>query len=278
MSAPFAALTVPIDESLQAEHAVDYAVTLARGTTVLHFCSVVDAATATASGATGALIDPVPLLEALEEHAARACSAAVAKAHAHGLKSDGRVLFGSAANAIAEHARINGSDGILICTHARTGFMRVIAGSVTEDLLASSAVPVAVVHEGDHTAENGPITVAVDGSGTADAAMEAAIGFAGASARALELVHVEESGETPGGTAILRAAGDRVRAAGLAYELVTLHGRAAATIVESAHRHSSAFIVMGTHGRSGIARAALGSVAAAVIEHAHVPVVVVRQR
>lgn len=46
------------------------------------------------------------------------------------------------------------------------------------------------------------------------------------------------------------------------------------SIVEFAHREKADFIAMATHGRSGLRRLLLGSVAEQVIRHSHVPVVV----
>ena len=70
----------------------------------------------------------------------------------------------------------------------------------------------------------------------------------------------------------------RVRGGGVPVEVETLHGVAARTIADGARQNDSVLIIaMGTHGRLGIARAALGSVAAAVIQHARLPVMVVRQ-
>jgi nucleotide-binding universal stress UspA family protein len=53
-------------------------------------------------------------------------------------------------------------------------------------------------------------------------------------------------------------------------------GHAAAEIVSVAERLGVDAIVMGTHGRQGVARALLGSVAARVVRHAAVPVVTIR--
>lgn len=53
-------------------------------------------------------------------------------------------------------------------------------------------------------------------------------------------------------------------------------GDAIETIVEAAKQFSVDLIVIGTHGRGGIMRAILGSVAEGVMRHSDVPVVVVR--
>ncbi|MFT5327815.1 MAG: universal stress protein A [Planctomycetaceae bacterium] len=53
-------------------------------------------------------------------------------------------------------------------------------------------------------------------------------------------------------------------------------GAPAATLVEFAEKHKVDVIVLGTHGRSGLFRILMGSVAEHVIRHARCPVVTVR--
>ncbi|AAF11689.1 universal stress protein [Deinococcus radiodurans] len=48
------------------------------------------------------------------------------------------------------------------------------------------------------------------------------------------------------------------------------------TIIDVAKEEGVSMIVMTTHGRAGLGRALLGSVAEAVLHHAHVPVVLIR--
>jgi nucleotide-binding universal stress UspA family protein len=276
---PFLSLTVPIDPSYDVNRAIADAIALAGGVTTLHFCSVVDAAATTASATTGAIIDPTPMIEALEARAASVCDEAVAEAIKHGLAADGEVLFGGPiAVMIADVAGRNGSEAVLIHTHGRSGIPLLIAGSVAQDLLALTPVPLVVIHNADHLTGVGPYTVAIDGSDAANAALELAIDLAARRERALHIVYVATHGENPSlATSILEPAAKRVRAARVPVEMQTLHGAAARAIADGARRDSSVLIIMGTHGRSGIARAALGSVAAGVIEDARLPVMVVRQ-
>lgn len=56
----------------------------------------------------------------------------------------------------------------------------------------------------------------------------------------------------------------------------TVVGRPAQAIVEYADEHDVDAIVMGSHGRTGISRVLLGSVAETVVRRASVPVTVVR--
>jgi universal stress protein A len=69
-----------------------------------------------------------------------------------------------------------------------------------------------------------------------------------------------------------------VRAAGVSCESATLVGRADQEIVERARATSADLIVMGTHGRSGLTHAILGSNAARVVQHAPCPVLIVPKR
>lgn len=65
----------------------------------------------------------------------------------------------------------------------------------------------------------------------------------------------------------------RVRASG-----VLLTGVAHEQILRAARGRHAEMIVMGTHGRTGLARALLGSVATRVVTHATCPVMTVRAR
>jgi nucleotide-binding universal stress UspA family protein len=67
----------------------------------------------------------------------------------------------------------------------------------------------------------------------------------------------------------------RVREAGIPCESATLIGRADDEIVRRAKETHADLIVMGTHGRSGLAHALLGSNADRVVQHAPCPVLVV---
>ena len=276
--AAFTALTVPLDASAEAQAGVDHAVTLANGGTTLHFCSVVDASAASYAGSMGAMVDPLPMIEALKENAVRVCGEAVKAAGRRRVTADGKVLYGTPVPAIRDFALETHSDAILMCTRARTGLARAIGGSVTESVLASSNVPVIITHAGDDIHAVGVITVAIDGSPASGAALDTAIALANSGDRSLSILHVVESEEAwPEAAGMLSDAADRARNANIDFELVTLRGRAADSILDSARRRDSPMIVMGTRGRSGLKRAVLGSVAAEVVERAKIPVTVVRR-
>ena len=79
-------------------------------------------------------------------------------------------------------------------------------------------------------------------------------------------------------TEILGVEEKRVLAAGLRCETAMLVGRPDAEIVARATATGAELIVMGTHGRSGLAHALLGSVAERVVQHSPCPVLIVPKR
>jgi len=78
------------------------------------------------------------------------------------------------------------------------------------------------------------------------------------------------------GDAVLEAATDRAVAAGVEVAAVTELGRPARAILEYVDDHDIDHVVMGSHGRSGVSRLVMGSVAERVLRHSPVPVTVVR--
>jgi nucleotide-binding universal stress UspA family protein len=66
-------------------------------------------------------------------------------------------------------------------------------------------------------------------------------------------------------------------AVGAPVELRTEVGPVVATILSAIDRTGAGMVVMGTHGRTGLARLVLGSVAEGVSHRAHVPVMLIRR-
>ncbi len=69
---------------------------------------------------------------------------------------------------------------------------------------------------------------------------------------------------------------DRVQEAGLVGESVIIEGTPFQTIIETAESRDVDMIVMGTHGRTGLTHALMGSVAEKVVRMAPCPVLVTR--
>ncbi len=141
------------------------------------------------------------------------------------------------------------------------------------------------------------ILVAVDGSEAGAPALRAALALAKEQQAQVRLVHVVDEAanfaidqpqlDIAGLDAAWRLAGQQVldaattaaQAAGLTPETAVLQTdrRACAeAIVAEAERWGADLIIIGTHGRQGIQRVMLGSVAEGVARHAAVPVLLVR--
>jgi nucleotide-binding universal stress UspA family protein len=131
------------------------------------------------------------------------------------------------------------------------------------------------------------IVVATDFSAAADEALDAALGHAVRAGASVELLHVYEPtgglGEAlaTGGLSMeeresgLAARARRAGAYGVRVTTRLETGRSADAILQRAREVEAVMIALGTHGRTGLARAALGSVAETVLRHASCPVFVV---
>ena len=69
---------------------------------------------------------------------------------------------------------------------------------------------------------------------------------------------------------------EALRSQGIEAEYIVEEGEPAASIVRFAEAHGSDLIAMATHGRGGLSRMVLGSVADRVMRSAHIPVLLVR--
>jgi nucleotide-binding universal stress UspA family protein len=133
------------------------------------------------------------------------------------------------------------------------------------------------------------ILLPTDGSATAKAARRFAVDIARGEGDSVVVFSVAEPADYDGVedetvtaaiSSYLREAAEaeaaEIRAEGItATAEVVISPRVDEAIVERARSLGADTIVMGTHGRSGLARAVIGSVADRVIRHSHVPVVLV---
>ena len=136
------------------------------------------------------------------------------------------------------------------------------------------------------------ILVATDGSATADKAVDVASNRARQEQARLVIINVSEpfcpigvseldisvfdSAIKKESTAILDAALARAKAAGANASTVHEIGPPAEGIVATAKREGAGEIFVASHGRHGIARAALGSISSRVVEWAPCTVTVVK--
>lgn len=277
MTPVFQHMTVPVDGSTTSERGVTFALELARDGGLVSFCSVVDPMLACAPAAYGVAVDPGPMIEVLDDDAGVFCRRAQDQATKQSVAADTSVLHGLCLGEIESFAERNGSDAVVIGTHGRSGVVRAALGSVAEGVLRHMQIPVVTVHETD-VMRTGPIAVALDSSPAAQAALDVAIRIAADRGMSLLLVHVSDRNDDDTRLkGMLDRAVELARSHDVAATVAAHRGRPADELLREADANDCCMIVMGTHGRALLAQVVLGSVAAAVIERAHIPVVTVRR-
>jgi nucleotide-binding universal stress UspA family protein len=278
-------ILVPVDGSAIASRALDFAIERAK---------VYDAAIAVVFVENHIPLDATDTPHDAEADAmlqnAQACAARA------GVRCDRAKLAGMAAPEILSFAQTSQTDLVVMGTHGRRAFERETLGSVAEDVIAASAVPVFVVPgRGDGTLKAGRLVhllATVDGSPGSDRGLALACELARIEGAHLTLCTVAEPprmrwGDRDRGVLLnnellmqaqeLLDAG-RARASALGVEADTILGRgdAVAEILSAARSANADCIVVGTHGRAGIPRFFLGSVAAGVLRSSTIPVCTVR--
>lgn len=204
------------------------------------------------------------------------------------------------AQAILDAARRLRTEMILLPTHARTGLTRALLGSVAERVLRRSTRPVLLLTDAmgnaeQRTGEPGAVLLATDLSPAAGPAARTAADLARRLRLPLVLFSVVPTQEPPpqGGGAPVAAAPtpplqriqDRLRelrrfGVELAPDLdldvtADIHDDPAAAIVHEAKVRGASLLVVGTHGRRGLSRLLLGSVAERIVRTATTPTVCV---
>jgi nucleotide-binding universal stress UspA family protein len=190
-------------------------------------------------------------------------------------------------------------------THGRHGLERMFLGSTAEGVVRMTAVPTFVVRQPDAGTEPAVsetectfdrILVAVDDSEPSDAAVAFALDLAAAHNSRLFCCTVVDTGELidkattygydpeslmaslhAGAAELIAAKTAGAAAAGVTVEPIVVEGDAAEAVLKSAADKRAGLIVVGTHGRRGLRRLFIGSVAENIIRRSGVPVAVVRE-
>lgn len=299
-------ILVPVDGSNFAEHALPYALGIARRTGAhLHLALV---------HVPFEIVSPsYPLAEELAEREAlqRDEDAAylerlVQRTGSSDVTVRPALLRGHVAAAIGRFVEEESVDLVVMTTHGRGGLQRAWLGSTADSLIRRLMIPLLLVRPAEETRELDPesdasfsrVIAALDGSSTAERALRDAIDLGIAGDAAISLAHVLQPPITAYSPYIphaIQITQDEVaaRRRGMERYLVGLEeapwlaGRritkelrvdyhAAHAILELAKKTEADLIVLGTHGRGGLRRMILGSVADKVIRGTHRPVLVHR--
>jgi nucleotide-binding universal stress UspA family protein len=282
----FENILVPTDGSDCAQAAVGYAADLAtRYDSRVHALCVADSRT----------LENLPQYDQItkerEEVAERACN----DLSESGVAVEQAVRTGVPYETILRYATEQDIDLIVMGTHGRTGVQRYLLGSVTEKVVRLSDVPVLTAKsegDGEVTCPYTEILVPTDGSEGAEAAVDPAVDIAhtyNARLHTLSVIDTMAMGVDVRSGAILEALEESARSAVKTVEEQAAQASVSAVETEIEHgspyrgirsyveEHDIDLVVMGTHGRSGIERYLLGSVAEKTVRTSPVPVMTVRQ-
>ncbi len=177
---------------------------------------------------------------------------------------------------IVNHASKNNVDMIIMGTHGRTDMKRLMMGSVTALVIGHAPCKVLVLPLHARV-ECRNVLIATDGSKYSEAAASEALGIAKRCGSSLIVISVASS------DAEIASAKDNVNKVSDAAEKecvkttsVVTTGTPYEAILETSKKENADFIIVGSHGRTGLARLLMGSVTERVIGHAETAVLVVK--
>lgn len=183
------------------------------------------------------------------------------------------------ARGIVEAATELGADIIVMGQHNKGGLARLMVGDTTAGVIGHAACPVLVVPRAAHLWEK-RVLLATDGSPHSEAATEAAGRIARQARLPISVVSVVTGSHNDErrkeAERAVSAAEERLKGLGLQAEGQVAEGRPDEAIIKAAEAAGADLIVVGSHGRTGLTKILLGSVAERVIGHAPCPVLVVK--
>lgn len=190
-----------------------------------------------------------------------------------GLDVETLVECGFAEVVLASAARARHADLVVVGTHGREGAQRVLRGSVAEEVAREGVASVLIVKRATEAGLPERVLVATDFSEPSAAGLEVALAIAAPGAR-IDVVHAFDP---PGRLGLPPSDGelDQLRTAaaeqgaalaasapeGRELHFSLVDGEPAEVVPERVEKGEHDLVVAGTHGRRGIRRALLGSVA-----------------
>jgi hypothetical protein len=196
-----------------------------------------------------------------------------------GIDLEIRVHIDTAAyGGILEEAETIQPQLIIMGRHGRTALGRMVMGSVTAKIIGHSHFNVLVVPE-QATLDFHRLLIASDGSPFSDAAWEEALSIARIAGSSLLAVSVARDDSAVSRTEeTLQRLQAAAAQAGVPLETQILRGRPFEAILNAAAMKQVDLIILGSHGRTGLKRLLLGSVAERVIGLASCPVLVAKKK
>lgn len=294
----YRSILVPLDGSLPSEQSLPYAITLARRSgAALHLAYV---HTPLLLGE-GTMYLGMPDVQLWEEEKQYLLGVADRLKKAGLEKVSAQMLEGPIAATLQEHALGEGTDLIVMTTHGRGPVSRFWLGSVADQLVHRVPMPLLLIRtrEEEYPPGDEPevrnILVALDGTPTAEQILQPAGVLAklmGASCTLMRVVssavpHVVYTEAAVDVTladklraeahVYLQGIADSLRQQGFAVQTrVVTHVHPATAILNEVASGAYGLLALETHGRRGLPRLFLGSIADKVVRGAPIPVLVHR--
>jgi hypothetical protein len=182
------------------------------------------------------------------------------------------------AQAIVDKANALRSDLIVMGRRGLSGIKKLLLGSVTSEVIGLAQCKILVVPQ-DASIKGESILLATDGSDFS-AVAEAEAVSAGLKCPQLKQLIALSVASSDSETNQAKQTVEKFKATaeskGVKVEAIVKTGKPAQTIMDVAKEQNADMIIMGTHGRTGIQKAIIGSVASQVVSSAHCAVLVVK--
>jgi nucleotide-binding universal stress UspA family protein len=240
---------------------------------------------------------PLPLAEAKKD-AQRSLDEYAENLKRTGMALSTQILLENPRHGIPKAASEWKADLIVMGSHGRGAFVRLLMGSTAQAVLRHAGCSVEIVREGQRKSGGMQVLVPTDGSDCAETAVRAVAGRpwpAGTEIRVIcspevavlagaypyyppdAVIEVATANEAHAKEAVQKGA-DSLRKAGLCVSEAVMEPRESPVraVLGMADLWNADLIVMGSHGRRGFDRYVLGSVSESVALHAHCSVEVVR--
>jgi nucleotide-binding universal stress UspA family protein len=287
MSNVFSRILVGIDDSEASKDAAAFGARLAHehGGQLILCNSVNWLPVVSQVASSGAIVDTTTLVGDLKQIGKEILDRAVGAAQRDGIEAQTYALEGEPAQRILELAADAKCSLIVMGTHGRQGVERLFIGSTTEAVLRGSTIPVLTVRSGMRTPASTRrcferVVVGIDESEPSKAAVQTVLELPSEDLQQVFFYSVAGTGDDAHEQAerVIGKALAAARVHGISAKGHVVGGTPAEMLITAAQQRGADLIVLGSHGRRGLQRLFLGSVAEHLVRSAPVPVLVVRTR
>ena len=209
---------------------------------------------------------------------------------AAGMNAHLELREGKPADEILRAAKAKKVDLIAMSTHGRGGLSRLVAGSAAESVLRRAMVPLLVTRQGSNSQSWKKIVVALDGSARGESILPDAFKLAKKLGSTIDFVRVALPIVNPTGVGeipmipfppddpmpYLNTVVARAKNEGIDANAVGMEGRASSQILRHIEESGAGLLCMATHGRTGLTRVLMGSIAEEMLRKAPCPVLLRR--